>query len=211
MIAAALLERAEKLAGIRVSLVMVDMPMARTPILGRRVSDNAVSRAFGRMACGTHTPHSARPGAVSEQLRDGFLAEGYPLLTDRFSLPGLIEVYPHPALLALMQADYRLPYKLSKIRNYWPDCPALERKQRLIGEWERIVAALDRQIAGTADMLVPPPADSQSYVLKGFEDALDAVICAWIGICALDGHAEPFGNEESAIWIPKRRPPSAAA
>jgi predicted RNase H-like nuclease len=156
------------------------------------------------MACGTHTPNTAHPGTVSEQLRVGFLAEGYPLLTDSFSLPGLIEVYPHPALLALMQADYRLPYKFSKRRRYWPERLPFERRERLIGEWASIVAALDKQIAGTASMLVPPQTDSRNYVLKGFEDALDAVICAWVGICALDGHAEPFGDKESAIWIPRR-------
>lgn len=204
MVATALLDHVEALAGVLPALVTVDMPMARMSILGRRMSDNAVSRAFGRMACGTHTPSSTRPGVVSDQLRNGFLAAGYPLATDSLTVPGLVEVYPHPALLALMQADYRLPYKFSKIRKYWPELPILKRRQKLILQWERVVAALDDQLAGTAAMLVMPQASSPAYVLKGFEDALDAVICAWVGICALDGNAEPFGDRESAIWIPRR-------
>lgn len=209
MVATALLERADVMAGVWPSLITVDMPMARSQILGRRVSDNAVSREFGRMGCGTHTPSSTRPGAISDLLRDGFVAAGYPLATDKLALPALIEVYPHPALLPLMQADYRLPYKFSKIRRYWPECIPLERRQRLICKWESIVATLDEHITGTASVLALPQADSRTYVLKSFEDALDAVICAWVGICALEGHAEPFGDNESAIWIPRRPSPVA--
>ena len=38
--------------------------------------------------------------------------------------------------------------------------------------------------------------------MKAFEDALDAIVCAWVAICVLEGRAEPYGDEESAIWIP---------
>ena len=38
--------------------------------------------------------------------------------------------------------------------------------------------------------------------LKAYEDALDAIVCAWIAICALEARAVPFGDETSAIWIP---------
>ena len=65
MVATALLDGVEALANVQPALVAVDMPMSRAQILGRRVSDNAVSRAFGGMACGTHTPSSTRPGPVS--------------------------------------------------------------------------------------------------------------------------------------------------
>jgi len=38
--------------------------------------------------------------------------------------------------------------------------------------------------------------------LKAYEDALDAIVCAWVAICALEGRAAPFGDDASAIWIP---------
>ncbi|MSO76266.1 MAG: hypothetical protein EXQ87_05055 [Alphaproteobacteria bacterium] len=41
------LEAAESLAGERVTVVAVDMPMAHTPIVGRRVADKRISVAFG--------------------------------------------------------------------------------------------------------------------------------------------------------------------
>lgn len=202
--AAHLLARAEELAGTELSLVAVDMPVARQPILGRRPCDDAVSRAFGRMGCGTHSPSAARPGAIADELRDGFLAEGFSLATERLTLPGLIEVYPHPALIILTEADYRLPYKIGRMRRYWPGLAPHDRRIRLLAEWRRIVAALDRQIAGSAERLIPPPIAAPTYAFKAFEDALDAVICAWVGVCALEGRAEPYGDAGSAIWVPKR-------
>ena len=43
----ALLRAATNLTGRAVDLVAVDMPLARLPILSRRASDDAVSRAYG--------------------------------------------------------------------------------------------------------------------------------------------------------------------
>jgi predicted RNase H-like nuclease len=37
---------------------------------------------------------------------------------------------------------------------------------------------------------------------KAFEDTLDAAICAWVGVCALEGRAEALGDAVSAIWVP---------
>jgi hypothetical protein len=40
---------------------------------------------------------------------------GFPLQMDTISPLGLIEVYPHPALLQLSNAPEHLPYKVSKV------------------------------------------------------------------------------------------------
>lgn len=53
--------------------------------------------------------------------------------------------------------------------------------------------------------------DASGVDVKAYEDALDAVVCAWVGVCALEGRAAPFGNEESAIWIPRPRVTVATA
>jgi hypothetical protein len=41
-----------------VALVAIDMPLAQTPIVGRRVSDSAVSRAHGGRKCGANAPNA---------------------------------------------------------------------------------------------------------------------------------------------------------
>jgi predicted RNase H-like nuclease len=200
---AALLAAASKIAEAPVDLVAVDMPLALEPIAARRVSDNLVSAAYGARHCSTHTPSAIRPGKISDDLRGGFERCGYCLLTKEVEVPGLLEVYPHPALVELMRAERRLPYKHGKARNYWPGEPPAGRRMKLFEIWRSIIDGLDREIAGTSNLLLLPSPEAPAWQLKAFEDMLDAVICAWIGICVYEGTAVPFGDDTSVIWIPQ--------
>jgi predicted RNase H-like nuclease len=200
--ASALLASAAMLSGGAIDLVAVDMPLARSPIVERRFSDNKVSRAYGGRKCGTHSPNATRPGRMSDDLNQRFKREGYPLQTIAFKTPGLIEVYPHPTLVELADAKERLPYKASKVGAYWPKLKPPERRARLYQQWDEIVDLLEGEIAGVAVALPRLGLDASGVKLKACEDALDAIVCAWVGICALEGRAKPFGDENSAIWIP---------
>lgn len=200
----ALLANARLLAdGEPVAVVAVDMPLSLQKITARRPSDNAVSRAFGAMKCATHSPSEFRPGAISEMLTTAFEREGYPLgLNAPLGARALIEVYPHPALVRLCGAAERLPYKHSKTRTYWPALDLVQRREALVCEWEQIVAALDERLSGASDLLRPPEPGAPTWMKKAFEDTLDAAICAWVGVCALEDRAEVFGDDDSAIWVP---------
>ena len=201
--ASALLASAAMLSGGAIDIVAVDMPLARSPIVERRFSDNEVSRAYGDRKCGTHSPSAKRPGRMSDELNQRFKREGYPLQTVAFKTPGLIEVYPHPALVELADAKERLPYKASKVGVYWPELKERqERRERLYQQWDWIVDLLEREVAGVAAALPRLGVDASGVKLKAYEDVLDAIVCAWVGICALEGRAKPFGDENSAIWIP---------
>ena len=202
-----LLSAAADKAGAPVDLVAIDMPLSRVPITGRRCSDNAISSAYGSRHCATHSPSSVWPGVISDQLRAAFTDAGYPLLTGEFRSPGLIEVYPHPALVELAQAPRRLPYKSQKIGKYWPDMAPDERRSRLMGQWSHIVGLLDNEIDGVADLMHLPPSMTKGAALKAFEDKLDAIVCAWVGICVVEHRATPFGDHESAIWVPSEYSP----
>jgi predicted RNase H-like nuclease len=183
-------------------LVAIDMPVAHSPITSRRASDNAVSREYGGRWASTHSPSAERPGKIADDLKSSFTTAGYPLSTAVLTCPSLIEVYPHPALIELLDAEKRLPYKISNRRKYWPDHTADECLDLILSCWQSIVTALDAHISGVADKLPVPPRTSKVAVFKSFEDSLDAVVCAWVAICALDGKAKPFGDASSAIWIP---------
>jgi predicted RNase H-like nuclease len=198
-----LLKAARQLCGTDISIVAVDMPMAHTPIVRSRVSDRAVTSAYASRWCSTHQPTAARPGAISDILRQQFSDFGFPLLTQSPAIRGLIEVYPHPALVELARAKKRLEYKASKARSYWPDLTPGERRVKLIAVWKMIAALLEAEVSGVEAALPDIEPSSSGLMLKAFEDTLDAMICAWIAICVLDGRAKPYGDQESAIWIPK--------
>jgi predicted RNase H-like nuclease len=201
---AVLIAASSLLNGNSVDLVAVDIPLARQPIVGRRASDDAVSRAYGARKCGTHTPNASRPGCISVEFREGFEKAGYPLRIRTIEPPGLIEVYPHPALVELSGASERLQYKASRVRSYWPSDTPAERRSRLYCQWSKIVSLLENEIAGVAERMPVPEPSATSIEIKAYEDTLDAIVCAWVAICALERRAEPFGGEDSAIWIPIR-------
>lgn len=201
--AEALITAARVTSKAAVDLVAIDMPLSKEPITSRRASDRAVNAAYSARWCSTHTPSAVRPGKISDRLREDFDAAGYPLRTTSIESPGLIEVYPHPALVELAKSAKRLTYKHGKARNYWPDLVPGDRKVKIVETWRAIVERLEVKVSGTAAMLPIPSLDAKRWEMKAFEDQLDAVVCAWVAIEVLDDRALPYGDEVSAVWIPK--------
>jgi predicted RNase H-like nuclease len=203
--ARALLEATRAMAGRLPDLVAIDMPMALEPITTRRASDDALSRAYGAKWCAAHSPNALRPGPVSDHLREGFGEAGFPLCITEIATPGLMEVYPHPALVELCNEPKRLPYKVGKVRSYWPDAKPEHRRLLLSGEWSSIGTVLEPYLLGAGAFcntfeLTPKR-------LKAQEDMIDAIICCICAIRALDGGAKPLaGDHLSAIWVPMADP-----
>jgi predicted RNase H-like nuclease len=196
-----LLNTAEQLAGRPVDVIVVDMPLSHAPITGRRTADKAISQVFGGRGCSTHSPSGERPGRISDTLRASADRLGYPLITTSAepSSKTLIETYPHPAILHLTGATYRVPYKVQKIRKYWPDLPAAGRRAAValhlsfvLSHLKAVLSAIDLDIDATAPV----------RRLKAVEDAIDALVCCWVGARWLDGAADAFGDASAAIWVP---------
>jgi predicted RNase H-like nuclease len=192
------------LGGCLPDLIAVDMPLSRNPIVGRRASDRGVSSRFGAAKCATHSPSAERPGKVSDQLHEDCRRKGYRLktATSPQSPLALAEIYPHPALLRLMDAKERVPYKVAKTTRYWPDASLDERLLRVRGELRKIARRLDEVIAGVLPH-VDVEAPQTFSALKSVEDMIDAIVSAWIGTTVLENNAEAFGDEDSAIWVPR--------
>jgi predicted RNase H-like nuclease len=199
--AADLLDAARRICGAPVGLVAVDMPMARRPIVGRRASDQAISSNYGAKRAATHSPNAERPGKISDPLRASFEASGYPLCTSE-PAKGLIEVYPHAALIEFLEAGYRLEYKGGKIAAYWRNDSPDARHQKLREVWARIVEALETRMQGVRAALPPPAPEIRGWRLKAYEDKLDAVVCAAVAIACMNGKAKAFGDENAAILVP---------
>ena len=203
-----LLKASRSLTGRGVGCVAVDMPLATTPISARRAADNAIASRFGPKGCAVHSPSVDRPGPIADRLRADCSSLGYELHTNTGrpqAFPALIEVYPHVALLALLNRNYRVPYKVSRSNQYWKteQLSRGERIQRLLREFQAIKAGLDAQITGIPSF-IPIPAEVTTLAsLKPVEDMLDGLICAWMGIEHLEGRTTGVGDATAAIWVPK--------
>ncbi len=118
------------------------------------------------------------------------------------SLRRTIEVYPHPALLRLLERAYRIPYKAQKSLRYWPDSDLPTRIERLLDEYRKIERALE-QIFGETKLRIPQAAEARTLsALKRHEDAIDALVCAWVGVQYVNKAATAYGDETAAIWVP---------
>jgi predicted RNase H-like nuclease len=201
-----LLNAGRTLAAAPVNVVAIDMPIARVPIIGRRVADRAVSREFGARGCSTHSPSIERPGPIGSRLSEEFAISGFPIATTATACglsQHLVEVYPHPALLELLRRPHRVPYKVGKASRYWPRAAPEDRIALLLTEFRAIHQGLER-VLGPTGLSLPAAHDVRSrHCLKRYEDVLDALVCAWVGVRFLQNAAIPLGDETAAIWCPK--------
>ncbi len=153
-----------------------------------------------------HSPSSTRPGAISTNLRDELREFSYELAVNYANYfaatDSLIEVYPHPALLTLLECDYRIPYKVARRGDYWPRLTNPERINRLKENFHRIHTELAQVIQRIPDFISEIPCNPTFASLKRYEDALDALVCAWVGARYLEGNATAYGDGDAAIWVP---------
>ena len=199
-----LLAAGRELAASSIDVVAIDMPVSTTPITGRRVADNRISHCFGARWASTHSPSAQRPGPLSDSLRAGFAAHGFPLATagGPNRTPALVEVYPHVSLLDLTGADKRLPYKVDNSIKFWPRADRKERIQRLLLQLASILEHLSWHIDDIR-LELPAATDVATLVeLKRYEDALDSLVCAWSALCYWRGEARAYGDNTAAIWAP---------
>ncbi|HEY3572093.1 MAG TPA: DUF429 domain-containing protein, partial [Thermoanaerobaculia bacterium] len=114
----------------------------------------------------------------------------------------LVEVYPHPALLSLLKKTRRVEYKVGKSKKYWPERDVRDRIAALLEELSAIYRAIER-VFGPLGFNLPSHGDVPNLAhLKRYEDALDALVCAWVGVEYLQLRAVPLGDKTAAIWCP---------
>ena len=179
-----------------VDCIVVDMPISTKPFSGRREADNAIAKDYGNAWCATHTPTVAISKFGVE-----FVSEaekyGYILNTN------LVETYPHPAILSLIpELNKRLTYKVGKRKRYWPEATPDERRENLYKNLQILRTALSSHINLPKDYNLS--IDAPFALLKSFEDTLDALVCAWVGIKFMNKQCRAFGDALSSIWIPKK-------
>jgi predicted RNase H-like nuclease/ppGpp synthetase/RelA/SpoT-type nucleotidyltranferase len=168
-------------------VVGIDAPLVVRNATGNRPCEAALNRDFARFDAGTHPSNTGKP-EFSDVPRGARLAERLDLDIDPDSAADrrVIEVYPHPATVALFRLGRTLKYKhkpgrsLALLRGALldlmhrleglADAPAPLRLGHHEG-WKALVARVE-QAERKAD-------------LRRVEDQVDAVVCAYVALFAV--------------------------
>lgn len=154
----------------------IDAPLIVTNATGRRECEALAQQRFGRYNAGPYPSNLSRPwfaaGSRGQRLADRF---GWSLDPDAPGGRRAIEVYPHPALVALLGLDRVLPYKgkgrrtievrlaaFARLLDGLESLPALDLAAH--PRWEAL-----RSAAATA---------TRPFQLDAIEDEVDGILCA---------------------------------
>ncbi|KAB7744771.1 DUF429 domain-containing protein [Nostocoides sp. F2B08] len=189
-------------------LVAIDAPLIVANASGNRPAEAALNRDFARFDAGAH-PSNLGMAQFSPTPRGARLAArlGLDLNPRSRRSRRAIEVYPHPATVALFRLGRTLKYKSKTGRDL----------DRLRAEMLVLVGLLEGLCdADPALVLDAPPAagswaDLRTAVetavrkseLRVAEDQIDAVLCAYIGLFALrrPQHTTTYGDLESGYIV----------
>lgn len=155
------------------AVVGVDAPLVVPNETGNRDAERGLGRAYGAYGAGAYPANRTLLGGEPRAAR---LADRFGWAVDPGTPVGpgrtvCLEVYPHPALVALFGLPYRLDYKRPPLARRLPGFGALLGHLESVPELGLGGSARWREIrAVVAD---PRPGD-----LDRVEDEVDAVVCA---------------------------------
>jgi predicted RNase H-like nuclease len=167
-------------------IVAIDAPLVLINLSGQRPCENLLAHCFGRYEAGPHSSN-LRMASFSKGIRGAQIATALGLSIDPEIRPQrpvrvAVEVFPHPALVALFDLAHSLKYKAKAGR-------ALAERQgafgQLIGHLESLKARnppMDVASCARWDTLRQTASVSNAAALDRLEDELDAYVCAYVAL-----------------------------
>lgn len=167
-------------------VVGIDAPLIVTNATGNRPCEAALNHDFARFDAGAHPSNTGKPEFRGVP-RGARLAARFGLDIDPASAANrrALEVYPHPALVALFRLGRTLKYKQRSTRPFPQVHAETLRLITLLEGLER--APLPLRLAGNADwaaLVAGVTGATRKSDLRRAEDQLDAVICAYVAMLA---------------------------
>jgi len=166
-------------------IVAIDAPLAVPNFTGRRPAEARLSAAFQRFHAGAHPANRQRLGSynggevrgeVIVQALEGMGIRHSPVIAPRQPTRQVIEVYPHPAMIVLFNLDRVLKYKRRR-----------EGRREEFKKYQNYLRGLQTAspaliIPASFDLLGEQHLDRRGKSLKAYEDQLDGIFCAYIGL-----------------------------
>ena len=168
-------------------LVAIDAPLVVSNASGNRPCEAALNRDFARFDAGAHPSNTGKP-EFAVRPRGARLAELLDLDLDPSSRSArrAIEVYPHPATVALFRLGRTLKYKNKPGRTF-----ALLRSEllRLFTLLEGLAGAAVplhlQEAPGWRALRAGVEGAERKSDLRRAEDQVDAVVCAYVALFAV--------------------------
>ena len=175
-------------------LVAIDAPLAVPNETGARPCDKQVASVFGRYHAATYpanrTNLSRYGGLRAEEIRQRLQVLGFrhdPAIARLDYSRRVIEVFPHPAMVSLFQLNRTLKYKARTARSY-------ELRWHELGQLRDHLVSLRESVPPLhlpPELAMLPIKGLRGRRMKGLEDLLDALVCAYIALHAW--HQGPRG------------------
>ncbi|MBB2892683.1 DUF429 domain-containing protein [Flexivirga oryzae] len=167
-------------------VVGIDAPLIVVNEAGSRPAEQALGKDFAAYQAGAHPSNTTNP-AFAGGTRGARIAELLDLDMDPASTAGrrALEVYPHPATVALFRLGQTLKYKNKPGRSLDQLRGELVTLIRLLESLERVKPALRlRQSAQWHELVDTVQTATRKAQLRSAEDPIDAVICAYVALLA---------------------------
>ncbi len=163
-------------------LVAIDAPLVVPNATGNRPCEAALNRDFARFDAGAHPSNTGKPELAGEP-RGARVARLLGLDIDPRSTRGrrAVEVYPHPATVALFRLGRTLKYKNKPGRTLARMRAELLRLVELLEDLEH--AEVPLRLRGHAPwraLVAEVGAAERKSELRRAEDQVDAVVCAYV-------------------------------
>ena len=168
-------------------LVAIDAPLILRNETGRRPCEQLISRCFGAQHASTHSANLGLPafagGVRAESLALTLGLDVDPEFEPRTSVRRAIEVYPHPAIVALFDHPVTLKYKAKPGRSSESRIAELSSLVHLMEGLVDAEPALEVRSAPRWEALKSAVSEPRSMSdLSRVEDEIDAVVCAYIAL-----------------------------
>lgn len=167
-------------------LVAIDAPLVVVNAAGNRPAEKALNRDYRAFQAGAHPANTGKP-EFAAQPRGARLASALGLDIDPHSSADrrAIEVYPHPATIALFRLGRTLKYKQRTGRTATDLRLALLQLMHLVESLRGVQPPLvvaDHQ--NWRDLFAQVEAAQRKSELRRVEDQVDAVLCAYVAMYA---------------------------
>lgn len=183
--------------------ISIDAPLIINNVTGQRSCEKEISRVYGARKASCHTSNlTLYPDPPSVGLANALQGGGYEHLGQPDQSHWQIECYPHPAIIEIFGLQERHRYKKGTAVQKREGQVSLASLVEQLADSPVLKLIIDNRLSSYLDE--SEIRSKRGAALKKNEDALDAIVCAYIaGLYAIGVSSAVYGSaEDGYIYVP---------